>query len=189
VLVANVVLRAEAGGGGGAARGGGVAGPAAPPAAARAVTAVASNPPRAATRDEIAAELAEARLHARSQNWARVVGVLQVAAPDAAFPESFAYDSLLATSAVRHALTLPQEDSSRLRLLQLARQRSTRALSGAAAFTTGADELRLLRAEACIEGRLGCDENRTAQDLLLAARSASSAVSARASDVLLRWVR
>lgn len=186
-LVANVVFRgnsdeADAGGVSNTADAVGTV-PAATPAPAPERRA-ASIP---VSRDLIAAELAEARLHARSQDWGRVVEVLSTAAPDAAFPEAFAYDSLLAASALRQALALANQDSARDRLLELARVSSSRALQTIESFGPGADELRLLRAEACIAGQLACDPQRITQDLILAARSGSTRVSARAAELLARW--
>jgi hypothetical protein len=130
------------------------------------------------------ASLAEARGWASMNEHGRVVELLSAKAPEPAAREAFAWDSLLARSAFQQAARLPAQDAGRRELFALTWTRADRALATVAPFAPGTDVLRLLRAEACIEGDLTCDSATIMQDLLFAARSASVGVSRRANALL-----
>ncbi len=126
--------------------------------------------------------LMAARASAAEQDWQRVVELLTPAGVAPGL-QTFAWDSLLAHAAFAHARRLATGDPRIRELLVLTRDRADRAL-GRAAFGRGADELRLLRVEACLAGPLVCDESDVSQDLILAVTSRSPEVSARASAIL-----
>jgi hypothetical protein len=194
VLVAVGVVLAVAAGAAAAlfARGGGApaatasttgAGPAgAGPAGAAVAVSVPVEPEPGAGDADPTGRLTSARASAAEQDWQRVVELLTPAnvAPGT---ETFAWDSLLAHAAFAHARRLTAGDPRVRELLLLAWDRADRALARAA-FGRGADELRLLRVEACIAGPLECNATDVQQDLILATTSRSPEVSARASAIL-----
>ncbi len=135
-------------------------------------------------RERITGELAEGRQLAGMSDWQGVVALLSQRTPPDSLADAFAWDSLLAVSALRQAQGVASSDTSRTRLLSLAIERSSRALVLAAPFAPGTDVLRLVRAEACLAGDLPCQKTDIREDLILAMRSSAEGVSRRAQSLL-----
>ncbi len=139
--------------------------------------------------DAAVARLAEAKIRAASGQWGRVVELLRPQPPERVTAIAFAWDSLLARGAIQQAKALPSEDTGRTALLNLARERATRALATVGSFGRGTAELRLLRAEACIAGQLDCDGLAVMEDLVFAQTSTSRTVYERARTLQASWNR
>lgn len=133
-------------------------------------------------RVELAARLAQAQALIAADDWPGLVDLLAAATVDPSVPGAFTWDSLLAQGARLQAEWVGSDQ--RIAMLELARSRATRALEAIPAFTTQADDMRLLRADACISGPLSCDAAAIATDLVLSARSSSPHVSRRARELL-----
>jgi hypothetical protein len=140
----------------------------------------------AASAEDVRAAVNEARTWAAVGDYGRALDLLETSAPARSAPEAFAWDSLVAYTALGRARQLPAGDAARRRLLERALGGATRALATLPPFGAGGDELRVLRAEVCIEGALDCDVSELRSDLLLAARGRSRALTARAMSLLAR---
>jgi hypothetical protein len=152
--------------------------------AALAATDAATAPPT-----DAGARLEQARAQAASADWRYVVELLSVGEPDSDPEAVFAWDSLLARGALYQANMLPNGDSTRSALLNLAHNRTNRALGAVPPFAPGTEELRLVRAETCITGGLDCEALAVMEDLVFAARSKTRSVSDRAATLLGRLHR
>ncbi len=128
--------------------------------------------------------LEEARYWAREIEWAFVVDALDDESVAPGLPQAFVWDSLLALAAFRQAERVESDDARRLALLRLSGARATTALTQTTPPASSHAYMRLLRAEACLEGPLPCDSTGISEDLRLAAESGSARVRARARALL-----
>lgn len=155
-------------------------GPSSAPASEVALTARPVLPPT--TR------LARARASAGEGDWSEVVELLSGGARDRASPDAFAWDSLLASAALRRAEQLSRGDAGRRRLLEAARDRAGDALDAEPSTQTAAELMRLIRAEACLSGDLVCENANVLVDLALAVESADLEIAGRADSLIRsRW--
>jgi hypothetical protein len=155
----------------------------------RALLAGAAESGSARTAAEISAlepeeRLAEARMEANRGRWSDVVQLLGTDPIEPVSRQSFAWDSLLVSGALRLGLGLPSHDVQRTPLLALARRRAEHALELAAPGREGRDFLRLVRAEACLAAPLHCGPTAILEDLTVASTSPARDVRARAGQVL-----
>lgn len=135
-----------------------------------------------------AMRLERARASGRDDRWSDVVELLSGEHLDRSSPHAFAWDSLLATGALREAEGLAPGDDRRRPLLETARDRAHLALEASPVSADASLLLRLIRAEACLIGDLVCENAAMLVDLALAAESEDRAIADRAAELIRsRW--
>jgi hypothetical protein len=130
--------------------------------------------------------IAQARALAVQRAWAPVLDALSITFDGLTAVESFARDSLVAHASLQLALAGDQALARRRALFANAFEYATRALAAVPPFAPGTDMLRLMQAEACLEGTLQCETAEVVESLVFAVRSPSSAIRGRANELLTR---
>jgi hypothetical protein len=99
-------------------------------------------------------------------------------------PEAVVWDSLLAYAALRQGRRLQSDDVRRVPALRVAREAANRTIALVPPTSGSYGFFRLVRAEACIIGRLGCEDDAVLVDLALAVESPDGQVSRRAQELM-----
>lgn len=134
---------------------------------------------------EINKTLANARRSARERDWRAALNALGDTLPSE-LAESQAWDSIAATAALH--LAEQRRPGGGRDLYMLATIRASRVIDAAEPASHSVLPLRLVRARACIEGRLTCDEAQVLEDLNLGSTTATNRdLRARFQELRARW--
>jgi hypothetical protein len=131
-------------------------------------------------------QMAAARDRAADRDWAGVREAVGVAFAGLTAAESFVRDSLLANASLELARMASQGAAQRTTFFVNVFEHTSRALAAVPPFAPGTDAMRLMQAEACLEGSLDCDSGGVVENLVLAGRSSSARIRGRATDLLAR---
>jgi hypothetical protein len=130
--------------------------------------------------------IAQARDLAAARDWAGAREAIGVVFASLSAAEAFARDSLLANASLQLARAMRQNPNERTQLFVNVFEHTSSALAAVAPFAPGTDALRLMQAEACLEGSLDCDSGEVVENLVFAVRSLSAEISGRANELLTR---
>ena len=130
--------------------------------------------------------IAQARDLAAARDWAGAREAIGVVFASLSAAEAFARDSLLASASLQLARAIRQSPNERTQLFVNVFEHTSSALAAVAPFAPGTDALRLMQAEACLEGSLDCDSGEVVENLVFAVRSPSAEIRGRANELLTR---
>lgn len=158
-----------------------------PVAAARSADpqSVEQTPP-AGIAPDFTERLAQAHVFAANADWSNTLDAISISFTGLSSAESFTRDSLIASVSLQLARATSQDQERRTELFAQTFNHATLALAIVAPFAAGTEFLRLVLAEACIEGSLACDPSELTGNLVFAARSMSAEIRSRANELLAR---